>query len=706
MSSSSPAEAAAAASAAAQAGPAPDFAALREQGIALLRRLAGRSWTDHNTHDPGITILEQLCYALTDLGYRAGHAVPDLLAGSGEDALASLCTPAQALPTRPVTLTDLRKLVLDVPGVKNAWITPVDEPMAAFDAAQAELSALRGPDAAAALATSPNVSEIRIRGLLRVQIEKSGLRDIDGGQIRREATRRLLRCRGLGQDIQSVQVLEDQPVRLGATLEIGGVADATALLAQVYQAVADYLSPTVPFHSLPELLARGRRVDEIFEGPLLEHGFIDSQELSAMERRSSVRISDLIRALMAVPGVEAVKSLHFLGADGPLRDWLLNVDADRAPRFNLQDSDIRLERRGLRIDQGIQAAARARFAELGRAASPVPLPAAQRDLHPPPGRDRQVARCLPVQQQFPLAWGVGEAGLAQSVPTERRAQALQLKAYLMFFEQILANEFAQLAQAGRLFSLHDETADSYFSQPVQDAGALGLDDIRLPRTAAARAALLQTLTEDPWQAGKPGAWHPGLERRHRFLDHLLARFGEQFRDYSLLQAGVAGQEARAGAERMARDKRAFLRDYPRIGRSRGTAFDYLEPPGDDNVSGLELTLRRKLGLGDADERFVLVEHILLRPVAGDRFQRGPLFRAARARDPYSLQISLAFPDWPPRLRDANFRRFIEQTVREETPAHLTAHVLWLDQPALQAFRAAHSAWLLQWRAHRLAELGL
>jgi len=28
-------------------------------------------WTTHNTHDPGITVLELLAYALTDLQYRS-----------------------------------------------------------------------------------------------------------------------------------------------------------------------------------------------------------------------------------------------------------------------------------------------------------------------------------------------------------------------------------------------------------------------------------------------------------------------------------------------------------------------------------------------------------------------------------------------------------------------------------------------------------
>ena len=48
-----------------------DFASLRQEALELIPRLAGENWTDYNTHDPGITILEQVCYALTDLAYRA-----------------------------------------------------------------------------------------------------------------------------------------------------------------------------------------------------------------------------------------------------------------------------------------------------------------------------------------------------------------------------------------------------------------------------------------------------------------------------------------------------------------------------------------------------------------------------------------------------------------------------------------------------------
>jgi hypothetical protein len=682
--------------------PALDFASLRQEGIRQLERLAGPGWTDFNVHDPGITILEQACYALTDLGYRAGHELPDLLASAGDATLSSLHTPAQILPTNPVTLTDLRKLVIDVPGVQNAWIDIVDEPAARFDAEKAEISPLAADEGnPSAPSLSPNISDLRLRGLLRVRIEKPDPTIFPGGgDIVAEAARRLHRCRGLGQDFDAIQVLEQQSVRLAATLEIAAVDDAATLLAAVCQRIAAYLSPAVPFHTLAAMLARGRRVDEIFEGPLLEQGFIDADDLAQVERRGDLRISDLIQAIMGVPGVVAVKNLQFLDGDADRlqasRDWVRQLDADKTAWFDLDQSRIHLEKNGLRIAGDIKDQAKALYKLAVAAARPARSPAAERDLRPTPGRDRRVASVQAIGQQFPVTYGVGAAGLPASASPERQALAKQLSAYLMFFDQLLANQFAQLANAARLFSFHDDTSDSYFSQVLDDDGVPGLAAIRRSDLPEHRR-LLQQLTEDPTASGVP----PGARRRNRFLDHLLARYGEQFHDYALMQSGAA-----AGPDReaqLASDKRAFLRDYSRIGHDRGTAFNLLEPADADNCSGLELALRRKLGSTQDDERFHLVEHILLRPLPGDRWQQSPLLRGAAASDPYSLQITLVFPDWPARYRN---RLFVEQTVRDETPAHVCAQLRWLAPAPMAEFAAAHAVWLQRWRDHRRAELGL
>ena len=55
------------------------FESLRREAIKLVQDVSGKTWTDYNLHDPGITILEQLIYAVTDLIYRTEIPVEDYL---------------------------------------------------------------------------------------------------------------------------------------------------------------------------------------------------------------------------------------------------------------------------------------------------------------------------------------------------------------------------------------------------------------------------------------------------------------------------------------------------------------------------------------------------------------------------------------------------------------------------------------------------
>ena len=106
-----------------------DFERLRLEGIGHIQDLAGNLWTDHNSHDPGITILEVLCYALTDLGYRTNLDIRDLLArepNTEGEADNNFATAAQILSCNPLTILDFRKLLIDIEGVRNAWLVPAD----------------------------------------------------------------------------------------------------------------------------------------------------------------------------------------------------------------------------------------------------------------------------------------------------------------------------------------------------------------------------------------------------------------------------------------------------------------------------------------------------------------------------------------------------------------------------------------------------
>ncbi|HSH19097.1 MAG TPA: hypothetical protein VLA03_01515, partial [Draconibacterium sp.] len=111
---------------------------LREEAIKYVQKVAGKIWTDYNIHDPGVTILEVLAYAITELGYRASYNIEDILANDPENKTATdirnFFTAREILPISPVSINDYRKLLIDVDvhnpvdsecqhvGIKNAWI--------------------------------------------------------------------------------------------------------------------------------------------------------------------------------------------------------------------------------------------------------------------------------------------------------------------------------------------------------------------------------------------------------------------------------------------------------------------------------------------------------------------------------------------------------------------------------------------------------
>jgi uncharacterized protein YegP (UPF0339 family) len=108
-----------------------------------------------------------------------------------------------------------------------------------------------------------------------------------------------------------------------------------------------------------------------------------------------------------------------------------------------------------------------------------------------------------------------------------------------------------------------------------------------------------------------------IDRRNRFLDHLMARFAEQFTDYALLMYTLVGNKSQ---KELISDKLSFLNEYPEISRDRGRAFNYKKASSiwdTTNVSGWEKRLCRLAGIKDysrknltwldADELFEIYE---------------------------------------------------------------------------------------------------
>ncbi|MFV8751765.1 hypothetical protein ACNOYE_14565 [Nannocystaceae bacterium ST9] len=647
-----------------------DYARLRAEGLRMLGDLAGQQWTDFNTHDPGITILEQLCYAISDLGYRTNFPMADLLADSPADGLPG---PAEILTCEPVTRSDLRKRVLDVGGVGNAWVEDPSDPAIAFfyHVGSGELRLQ-------ADASEAEAQPIMLRGLHRVVLQTTDQLSADAA-LEQVATR-IHQGRLLGEDYE-LALLGSFEVWLRANIEVGPIEDPVAVLADIVERIEDYLAPRARFTSLAEGRAQGRRIDQLFEGPRLDHGFIEHLP----QPRHSVYVSDLLHAITDVPQVRALRSLELSSSANAARaTWALDVPPGQVAKL-APSSELILLRAGLpvRVDRSeVRALLERRRVE--RASGAIDM----RELAPPVGRPRALARYRSIRRQLPATYGVGPLGLADSAPAARRAQARQLEAYLLIFDQLLANEFAQLAHAHELLSPDQGGLATYFAQVVDDP-PLAFQHLLRGEGQGQREWL-----ESVIEPGDP------LERRKRFLAHLLARFGEQLGDHNQIAHALAANEDPDA--QLVRDRQTFLRNYPTLSGARGSGYDLREGEAD---SVLEQRLRLKLGLTD-DQRFVAVEHVLLRPLPEDSAQlveegeeQVPLLAGVEMPDPFSLQVSYVFQDRA--QPDPAFEELVAQTILAESPAHLTTHLRWFGaNDGVDHWAAFAAAWTEFKRCHR------
>jgi len=386
------------------------------------------------------------------------------------------------------------------------------------------------------------------------------------------------------------------------------------------------------------------------------------------------------------PRIKTIRSLKILiddVAEDTLQEWVF--DLPHPAYFDRAGSTVNFFRESVKIN--IAAAVSSGSASSSDSTLDYPKPG---------GRKREPGRYTSVRTHLPEVYGIGPRGLPGTATAERRAQAKQLSAYLLFFEQILANSFVQLANAWRLFDPAQTAPDTYFTLELSglSGGPEGLplsaiESLFTDTDAQQRAARLAAATETAADAQK---------RSQRFLDHLLARYGENFKDYTLLQRAIApANEAQTIA-----DKRAFLQDFLALSSQRSLGYNYTADGLWDTtaVGGLKKRIARKLGIlearqdySDATEMFFLLEHILLRPLPEDAQQAEVLMGYLPVPDPYSFQISYVFPAEAGRFADEDFKAYTTQVLREETPAHIKYKTYWLEQDGIALFQSTFRTWL-------------
>ncbi|MBV7530224.1 hypothetical protein [Chitinophaga sp. sic0106] len=728
-----------------QLPPAADFHYLRTEGLRYIESMGSGLWTDYNVHDPGVTMLEALCYAITELTYRTGFDLKDLLTNVDGSITQPFFTPREILTAAPLTITDYRKLLIDIDGVANAWVFPVNnlETAPAWIRAKGATEVALYPDCKAeTLSFEPTDHDpVSMRGLYHVRLDLDStdeygdlnMGDIDftlqrkaisGAKItclfptvdqvdfmqlltygtrmpdkvevyvtehngagvplrwkvyleykntdnltftfqyetvvairvpvevgetkefeeiikeelevqsiqqrimtlycqKMQLTHNILKQvwatlhsnRNLSEDWWTVDTISATPVAFCADIDVLPETDIDLVYAKLVTALEQYCNPPINFYNLREMQAMQLSTEKIFEGPVLKNGFLLDKDIARAEIRNKLLGSEVMEAIMKIEGVIAVRNLVMTAYDDagravlPGQQWLLHLQTDHKPVADMERSKIIFYKNQVPFHINPLEAADTVLYLRGQSRN-AKISSSELNFASPGGRYLELQQYSSLQHDLPEIYGTGPAGLPDAASTEHKARAKQLKAYLMFYDQLLAGFFAQLHHAKDLMSLDANITASYFQQFLQDWKDDPETGIHNIHTIYANPALLRQALELPVKE-EPltvtmlrnqlvETQQQRYDRRNRFLDHLIARFAETFNDYVLTR--FASRSA-AGEEELIADKIRFIKDYPKTSFGRGQGVDITAGVWNtDNMSGLQRRIGRLSGINQPGYR--------------------------------------------------------------------------------------------------------
>lgn len=571
-----------------------DFEALKKEGLTLAQSLSGGIWSDYNAHDPGVTILDQVCFGLTELAYRSGFEIQDYLAsenGSIDFEDQALFKPEAIFPSQPVTVIDYAKLLF---------------------AAHADIDDVRLTVVRDAQGNAQSLYDISIR--LYEPLGKATRTEEQKTEILQKVSSTFIAHRSLCEDIASLKIVPTQRCYLQGEIEIMGTRSPAEIYADIFFQCARKISSNIRIERFEDALARGLSREDIFTGPLTPQGYISDHDFE--ETRVTPTMSELVALISRIDGVKQVHQLDLVNDSYQSigEDFSCEVSDAGLPYLRFPERIGQLHLLKLSYKPPGQATARS-------STPPDSLEAASKEenikqrlllqsaalqlqkrefeyrafrnneqaveqfISLPRGEKRALQDYYSIQDQFPNIYGVNRAGVPSSAAPDVKARAKQLKAYLFPFEQVMANYLAMLQEIRRLFSLDDTLDKTYFSQylsnaqvpSIEEMYANGGDEATVKATIAAIAARYDNYAD----------------RRSRVLDVLLAMYGESFSQDALQRFNLYYQASLG--DQAIQNKIQLLRQLTEVSACRGAAFDYQREDA-NNLGGWQKRLSILLGI--------------------------------------------------------------------------------------------------------------
>ncbi len=695
---------------------------LQEKALAAIQAYASDTWTDHNATDPGITLLEVLTFVISDLSYRLGFPIRDLMAWSEDkrdEATQPFWLAPDVFPSSAVTIKDYQRLLLDIPAVRCVTLTLDDQ--------KRYVVTLDTHD--------------------RYDVTTDSKRLALAATVRQ----RFLKERNVNDDIAEVHFIAKHPIELKMGLAFKQLNDPLETITSVIRRLSEVVSPGIETYSLEALMDAGFTPDEIMQGPSTQNGFTLASDVGDVSFPEYLFASDLIDSLSDLSVIDEIKQLLFITSDSDEGDgtdevhWKYQLPEGESPKSfslnvpkTLAQLEVEIDGQAYPLSQTqIDAIVAALSSPLETEESVTSSELIDLDSYQE-GKYRELKSYFSLQHEFPLFYKLIDDRLNGEINNSTLANIMQLKGFLTLFDQVLADEFAQLELLKSLLALPEQSAFKTLAtlfDKMLASEALSLAEIlafwnavdNLPCTYVSQPITdisgTQNLLGDYWSEYIIDGFQPlneapfdesQLERLNRGMAHLLSRYAETTLDANLLQyEGVLafyldalkrGRPSNTLSDsalmrnlvqlKQVVDKAVLLCDYPRLSRYRAGGFQYLLANPKKNFLtslghrilsflGVKKTNTLPLSVTNREGLFVLEGTLLWSGETVDD----------EISDEFRRTVFFILPDWPTRFRNSHFQQLLENVIAAQTPLHLTAKALYLDRQTMNHFEQLYYGWL-------------
>lgn len=541
-----------------------NYETLLEKGIEYVQKFSGNQWSDYNYHDPGITFLEQLCFALTDLGFKTNFSIESLLL-AGQDGFDLennnlLIPPDKIFPSRPLTLNDFRKIIINQEeNIKNAWVNPSDQSPLGIQGTYDVLLQLKD-----------NLSESEISdSLLRVE-------------------NILSKNRSICTDFATVKVLKEDKISISGDITINSFVLGESILAEIFVKIDSRLNKELVFYDFDDLI-QGNSYEDIFCGPAQKNRFIKETDL--VRKTNEIYFYEIKEIIQSVEGVVGVENLVVYKNGVKTFNEIISFQNDFYPSLDKNYVDYNSNSlKFIRNDTSYEIDA----VILSQLYDSIALKnkntytknfISKKTVKKGEFTKKEIEKYYSIQNELPSIYGLKENELSRTdSSSKRKSQVNQLKGYLLLFDQLMANYLSQLVNVRNLFSIENspESLKTYFNQLPDDINkiqtVIGKDQERylahIDKSSESDEAL--------------------IKRKNMVLDHLLSRFGETF-DTNLiskldrvLNENLSEHEIQINA---LITKLNYCKSIVELGENRIKAFNYNQGIDVvDNISGFQKRL--------------------------------------------------------------------------------------------------------------------